>query len=445
MSWLGALTRRLTRASSDDEEHWVTWQGPISWLSNAVAAAGASTATGKWITSDIALRCSTVWRCVDLLSTLPAFIPLKVHESLPTGGSRVARDHHMFPLLYLRPNPWMTSYQLRQYIGMGVQLRGDGYAAMRYRTDGKIDRLIPVHPDKVKVLVDDDGYPIYEVTVQATGKPMRLQHWEMHHFFLHTLDGYHGLSPIAYAREAVGLALGAEEYGARLLGNGAVLSGILKVPTGSSPEAKAEAKRSWREGHSGLANAHKIAVLEGEMDFKPISMTSVDAQWIQMRSLQVEELCRFYGVPPELAQHTSPVSSWGTGVEQRFLAFLATKLNGILCPWEQLMQCDFFLPEEVDVFYPRFQRAALLQTDILTRYQVYAMGRAWGLLNANECRAREEENPIAGLAGETYLDPQNMHLIMPGQTQISTEQRAENARAVLAMARELAADGANHG
>jgi len=417
MSW---LAQRIVRASADplaDEDHWITWRGPIGWLKNAwLSAMGQRTATGKWISSDTALRCSAVWRAVGLLSALPAFLPLKVFRARPDGGADVDREHPAHRLLHATPNPWMTSFGWRQHQGMSLQLRGNSFSALELDRNARVTRILPLHPDQVQVFRDDEGYPVYEVQpADETKQPVRMLHYEMHHLWIHSMNGYTGLSPIEANREGIALALGAEEYGARLFSNGAVMSGILTVPENTSPEAKAEARKSWEKGHKGLANAHKLAVLEAGMDFKPIAMKSVDAQWLEMRKFQIEEIARIFGIPPELLQHTSPVTSWGTGVEQRFIAFLTTTLDPLLVAWEQAMQRDFFYEDELDLVYPRFNRSALLRTDILTRYRVYALARQWGVKNANECRALEDENPIDGVAGETYLDPQNMYLIPPGK------------------------------
>lgn len=446
MSWIARRIVQSTSATSD-EDHWITWKGPISWLSMALRQTGGSTTSSKWVDSDTAIRCTAVWRCVDLLASVCAMLPLRIIRATEKGGfafRETAKDLQEHRLLHSRPNPWMTSFGWRQQQGMSLHLTGDAFSALRLDNGGRVDRIIPLHPRQVQVLQDDDGYPVYDVQPSdQTKKPVRMLAYEMHHVWLHSLDGYRGVSPITANREAIGLSMGLEEYGSRLMSNGAVMSGVLKVPREAGPEARALAKKTWEEGHRGLANAHKVAVLEEGMDFTPISMKSVDAQWLEARKFQVEEICRIYGCPPELIQHTSPVSSWGTGVEQRFISWMATKVDPILVANEQALQRDILPTEDPDEVYPRFSRQALLRTDTLTRYQIYGIARQWGLKNADECRALEDENPIGGAAGTTYLDPQNMYLLPPGrELEDLTPAKQEAIRKLVA---RLETEGMHHG
>jgi HK97 family phage portal protein len=374
-------------------------------------------------------------------------LPLRIMRLAETDGLETrspAKDLQEYRLLHSRPNPWMTSFAWRQQQGMSLHLWGDAYSLLRLGRDGRVERITPLHPRQVTVLRDDDGYPVYEVQPpDKTKKPVRLLAHEMHHCWLHSVNGYNGVSPITANREAIGLALGLEEYGSRLMSNGAVMSGVLKVPREAGPEARATAKKTWEEGHRGLANAHKVAVLEEGMDFTPISMKSVDAQWLEARKFQVEEIARIYGCPPELIQHTSPITSWGTGVEQRFISWMATKVDPILVASEQTLQRDILPNEDPDEVYPRYSRQALLRTDTLTRYQVYGIARQWGLKNANECRALEDENPIPGAAGNTYLDPQNMYLLPPGKELEDLTPKQQDAVRRLVAGLEM--EGTRHG
>jgi HK97 family phage portal protein len=256
--------------------------------------------------------------------------------------------------------------------------------------------------------VDGDGYPVYRVTLFPSEQVIWLSRFEIHHVWTVSNNGYTGLSPIEQQREAVGLALGAEEYGARMLGNGGVPAGVLEIPAGMNPDAEAAMRSTWKEVHEGsVSNAGKTAVLKGGAKYTPIGMKSVDIQWIEERKLQVEEICRIYGVPPALVQHTSPASSWGTGEIARYMGFLATTINPMLIASEQAMQRDLFTPEEFDQVWPQHNRAGLLATDLLTRYRSYAIGRQWGWLTANNILALEDMNPV-GAEGDVLLDPTNM-------------------------------------
>ena len=398
------LARRITAAI--ENPHGVTTVGKSgSWLLEALG--GQKTATGTQVTTTSAMRATVVWRCVVLLSTLRAMLPLKVHRARPDGGSDIARDHSNYRLLAFQPNGWQTSFEWRQYSALGELTGGTSYSLLFWRKDGTLDSIVPIAPHRVVCYVTDDGTPVYQVTLYPSGRVIWVNRFELLRTWTVSDNGYVGLSPVDQCKEAIGLALGAEEYGARLMGNGGVVSGIMYVPSTLTPEAKAAAKVSWNEAHSGLGNLHKTAVLPSDVMFEPISFKSVDLQWIQLRLLSIVDFCRMWGVPPELAQHTSPVTSWGTGVESRFMAFLATTLDPQLIASEQAMQRDLFLPEEFDVVWPQYNRSALLRTDLLTRYQAYAIGRQWGWLTVNRILTREDENPV-GPEGDVLLDPMNM-------------------------------------
>ena len=404
---MGELARRITAATVDS--HGLTsLAAPASWLINAMG--GSLTVSGTHVTPDTAMRVSTIWRCVELLSWLRAYLPLKVLRAREGGGAEIYRQHPHHRLLAQQPNAWQTSFQWRQFGALCELLRGNQYNVLDWGEDGYLRAIKPIHPDRVQVYVDQDGLPVYQVREYPSGRVVWLSRYEMHHKWTLSSNGYTGLSPIEQNRETIGLALGAEEYGARLMSNGGHVSGVLTVPSTLTDEAKKAARTSWEEAHRGLGNAHKVAVLPSDVKFDSISMSSRDAQWIEMRKFSVEEICRIYGVPPELAQHTSPVTSWGTGVEQRFMAFMATKIDPMLVADEQAMQRDLFTPDEFDNVWPAYNRAALLRTDLLTRYQAYAIGRQWGWLSVNRILEKEDENPV-GPQGDVLLDPMNMQRI----------------------------------
>jgi HK97 family phage portal protein len=443
---VGKLAQRLT-ASQLDIGSLSPLSPGASWFLNAFA--GGPTAAGIHVTPDTALRNAAVYRCVELLSSLPAFLPLQVYRRHPSGvGADAATDHPNHNLLFHQPHDWQVSYQWRQAMGTSLFLRGNAYSAVVWNKDGTIDKIIFLHPDRVQVYVDQDGIPVYRVRAHPVLGPwVWLSRFEMHHFWVNSTNGYIGVGPIEANRETVGLAQGAEEYGARLMSNGGQISGVLSLPPGVSKEVLAAGRMSWEEAHQGVGQAHRTAVLPGEIKFTPIQMTSVDAQWLEMRKFSVEDIGRLFGVPADFLNLTGHVQGGVTGVEQRFLSFLATRLDPVLVAWEQCMQRDFFTPDERDSVYPRFHRAALLRTDLLTRYRAWAIGRQWGWLTANNVLGFEEMNPIGGDAGNTYLDPMNMARISGAGgtagdlTGLSTVPEAALDERIMSFIRQALADG----
>jgi HK97 family phage portal protein len=402
---MGNFARRITAAAVDS--HGITSVSqPTSWLVEQLG--GGPTASGIRITPETAMRSITVWRCVSLLSWILAYLPIKVYRAREEGGADVERKHPNYRLLAQAPNAWQTSFQRRQYAGQSLLTRGNSYEVIERGEGGQVLSLIPQHPSRVQVFVDSEGLPIYQVTLFPSSMSVWFSRYEMHHNWLVSGNGYTGLSPVEMCKEGIGFGLATEEYGSRVLAGGGMVSGVLEIPPSMPPEAEAKMKASWEETHSRtVSNVGKVAILKQGAKFTPVGLKSTDAQWIESRHLSIEETCRIWGVPPALAGHTAPASSWGTGEIARYMGFLATTVDPMLIAIEQALQRDLFLPEEFDLVYPQYVRAALLATDLLTRYRSYAIGRQWGWLTVNKILSLEDMNPV-GKEGDVLLDPINM-------------------------------------
>ena len=402
---MGRLARRIT-AATVDSQGITNLSAPASWLVSLLG--GGPTASGTKVTPDTAMSLTVVWRCIQLLSWLKAYLPLKVMRALEGGGADVDRKHPNYRLLAQTPNAWQTSFQRRQYAAQCLLTRGESIEVLERGPDGEILSLIPQHNGRVQVWVDKDGLPLYRVTAYPSGEVRWFSRYEIHHNWLFSGNGYTGLSPIEMCREAIGFGLASEEWGSRILAGGGMVSGTLEIPPNINAEAEAEIKKSWKDTHAGsVSNVGKVAILKQGVKFTPIGLKSTDAQWIESRHLNIEELCRPWGVPPALVGHTSPASSWGTGEIARYMGFLALTVDPMLVADEQAMQRDLFLPEEFDIVFPQYNRAALLRTDLLTRYRAYAIAMQWGLTTANRCLAKEDE-PSLGPEGDIVLNPVNM-------------------------------------
>lgn len=413
---MGSLARALfapARSASDlltgeiGENGWTAAGGLRGLILNALTAA-QTTATGRRVSADDAATIPAVYRGLFLLASLPAFLPLKLYRARPDGGSDPARDHHAFRLLYSQPNAWQTSFQWRVAMNLSMHMRGDGFSALDWNDDGTLAAIHWLHPDRVEVHVDSDGNPVYRVYRHPSKTDPKDAVWvsrfNMHHVWTETLNGYTGCSALEKCRESVALTLGQREVAERLMRNGGRPSGVLAIPSGD-PEAKAKSKLSWEEAHKGLGNVGNTAVIWAEAKYYPITFSMVDAQWLEASRLSKEEMATMLGIPPDFLTISGGQMGGVTGVEQRFMSFLATRLDPILVAHEQAIQRDILGPEELDVVYPRYTRSAFLRTDILTRYRVYAQGRQWGILNADECRELEELNPRSDGGGKEYLTP----------------------------------------
>lgn len=402
---MGRLARRITAATGNVLAS-TPLSGSGSWLVSLLG--GGRTASGTQVDADTAMRMTAAWRCVNLLSWLHAYLPLKVMKALDQGGATENRTHPNYRLLAQRPNDWQTSFQRRQFAAQCLLTRGESIEIIERGPTGEILSLIPQHNDYVQVWVDGDGLPVYRVTAYPSGEVRWFSRFEIHHHWLVSGNGYTGMSPVETCREAIGFGLASEEYGARVLAGGGMISGTLEIPPGINAEQEGEIKKSWKETHgNSVSNVGKVAILKQGVKFTPIGLKSTDAQWIESRHLSIEEVCRIWGVPPALAGHTAPASSWGAGEIARQQGFLALTVDPMLVAWEQAMQRDLFLPDEFDVVFPQFNRAALLRTDLLTQYRAFAIGRQWGWLTVNKILSLLDM-PGIGEDGDVLLDPVNM-------------------------------------
>ncbi len=216
-------------------------------------------------------------------------------------------------------------------------------------------------------------------------------------------DGVNGISPLAYARKTVGLALSMEGHGLKTFENGARVSSVIKHPSSLTQEAFDRLKASIEQYREGGENEGKSLILEEGMDIAPVSMTAEDVQWIESRKFSRTEIAMFFGVPPHMIGDTEKSTSWGTGIEQQGIGFVAYTLEDSLTTWEEAINRD--LTDDRSNLYARFNRAALVKGDIKTRWEAYTSALMWGVYSPNEIRALEDMNPREG--GDIYYPPPN--------------------------------------
>jgi HK97 family phage portal protein len=373
---------------------------PISEALDNIFASQRTTA-GTVVTNEGALALSTVFACVRLIAGGVSMLPLKVYKRLD-DGEEVSRSHPLYNKLRYRPNPMMTAASFRWAMQAHMLLWGSAYAEIERNQANQPLNLWPIHPSKVRVVVDGSTKVYMVRGADGTEKPHPPD--SILHLMLHTLDGYTGMSVLQYARQSMGLGLAAEEFGARFFGGGSRLSGVLKHPAALSDGASARLRASWEQIHGGLANSHKVAILEEGMDFAAMSVPPNDAQFLETREFQVEEIARWFGVPPHLVGHTSKSTSWGSGIEAQNIGFLQYSLDPWLNVWEETLAWELF-GDRSDHFC-QFERKGLLRADVASRYQAYAVGREKGWLSGNDIRRLEGMNPASGL--DVYLVPRNM-------------------------------------
>jgi HK97 family phage portal protein len=304
---------------------------------------------------------------------------------------------------------------------VSLLLRGNAYAVVLTRDRmGRATRLRVLHPDHVKCEFDESGQRVYEVdnvTVPA--------HDMVHLLGMSYPGSATGISVIQYAREAIGLGLAAEEFGARFFGSGAHMSGIVSVPGDLDRERARGLKESFQSVHGGLRNSHTVGVLTGGATWHPISVTPDDAQFLGTRAAQNLDLAMLFGVPPHMLGQVDKTTSWGTGIEQQGLGFLAYTLSPWLGRFEDAWSTMLSKPQTA-----RFNADALLRTDTAGRYAVYTAARSTGILTTNEIRALENYAPVEG--GDNIAAPLNSSAPkMKDNAASSTAPKADDLGAVL--------------
>lgn len=362
---------------------------------------GQASAAGVTVTAQNAMRAAAVYASVRILSSAVATLPLHVKKRVSDRERKDMSDHPLWSVLRRRPNSWQTPSQFRRMMQAHLLLRGNAYALI-VRSGKKVLQLVPLHPDRVECEQRDDWSLAYTYT-RRDGRRIRLQQAEVFHLVGLTFDGVHGVSPITYARETIGLSLATENHGATMFRNGARVGHVLSHPGKLGPEGVENLRSSLDQFRSGGSREGGDLVLEEGMKIEPMGMTAEDAQFIESRKFSRSDIAMFFGVPPSmLGDNTGSDSNWGTGLEQKSLGFVTYTLEDHLTTWEETINRD--LVEDDDV-YARFNRAALVKGDIKSRWDAYTKALQWGVLSPNEVRALEDENPRP--EGDVFYDPPN--------------------------------------
>jgi len=393
---MGILSALFERRSLEDPAQPITSSTVIEALS------GPPSVTGRHVTPDSAMRVSAVFACVRVLAETISSLPLHVYRRLDGGGKERDPEHPLYRVLHDLPNPEMTSVELRENLVGHVALRGNAYCEIERDGEGNVRALWPLRPDRVRV-EPRNGRRYYVVDVPG-GPPQGLEPEKVWHIRGFGTRADSGLSPIACARESVGLALATEEYGARFYANDSRPGGVLKHPGKLSPEGAKNLKQSWEAAHGGLSNAHRVAVLEEGVEWQAIGIAPEDAQYLEMRQYQVLEIARLFRVPPHLIGDLSRATY--ANIEHQSIEFVTHTIRPWLVRIEQAIARDLFRENERSTWFAEHLVDGLLRGDIQSRYNAYAQARQNGWMSANDIREIENMNPVDG--GDIYLVPLNM-------------------------------------
>lgn len=371
---------------------------------------GGST-SGKVVTERSAMQMTAVYSCVRILAEAIAGLPLHLYRYRDDGGKEKAIDHPLYLLLHDEPNPEMSSFVFRETLMTHLLLWGNAYAQIIRNGKGEVVALYPLMPNKMSVDRDSDGHLYYtyqrsnEEALIAEGTKVVLSPKDVLHIPGLGFDGLVGYSPIAMAKNAIGLAIATEEYGSKFFANGATPSGILEYPgTVKDPE---KVRDSWTRGFSGSGNAHKVAVLEEGMKYTPISISPEQAQFLETRKFQINEIARIFRVPPHMVGDLDKSSF--SNIEQQSLEFVKYTLDPWVVRWEQSIQRTLLQDEEKPRYFVKFNLEGLLRGDYQSRMNGYATARQNGWMSANDIRELENLDRIPPESGgDLYLFNGNM-------------------------------------
>ncbi len=388
-------------------------QGPWPLTAGRIleSLGGGLPVSGARVTQDSALGISAYYAAIRVISESLASLPLFPFERLAPKGRRQATDHPLYRILSKSPNPWMTSFQFRETMGGHLCVRGNFFANIEHSANGQPKNLWPLRPDRMgHPVVSEAGTLLYPYTT-PDGETQHLAQRDVLHIRGLSDDGIMGYSPLTLHRETLGHAIATQEYGSRFFGQGARPGGVLETPNKLNPETATRMAQSWVDGHQGLSNAHRIAVLEEGVHWQSIGMSNDDAEYLESRKFSVAEIARIYRVPPHMIGDVDRSTSWGTGIEQMTIGFVTFTLLPWLERIEQQLDKDLLLTNEQSRYYIKHIVAGLLRGDIATRQAFYSAMIDRGVYNPDDIREMEDQNPLPDGLGEDYRVALNTQIV----------------------------------
>ena len=361
-----------------------------------------TSSSGKAVNERTALQTTAVYACVRILAETIAALPLHTYQHT-NGGKEKAAEHPLYYLLHSEPNSEMTSFVFRETLMGHLLLWGNAYAQIIRDGRGRVVGLYPLLPNKMIVNRNDQGQLYYQY--EKDGCLYILNRHEVLHIPGLGFDGLIGYSPIAMAKNAIGMAIATEEYGAKFFANGANPGGVLEHP--GVVKDPARIRESWNAVYQGSGNAHRVAVLEEGMKFQSIGIPPEQAQFLETRKFQINEIARIFRIPPHMIGDLEKSSF--SNIEQQSLEFVMYTLDPWVVRWEQAIQRALFSESEKRQFFVKFNVDGLLRGDYESRMNGYAVGRQNGWLSSNDIRELENLNRIPEDAGgDLYLINGNM-------------------------------------
>ena len=362
----------------------------------------ADNTAGQFVTASTATRVAAVHACVQLIAETTASLPLSPYRRSEDGSRVPDSNHPLHRVLHNRANRVQTAYEFREQFVASCLLTGNGYAVKVMNGQGEVTELLPLRPEDVLPVRLENGRVRYEV--REGNRTAVYTQDEILHLRYRSDDGFTGISPIAEARDTIGIAIAQQQYEGGFFKKGASPSGIITFPASLTEEQRQRVRQSWADKHAGVSNMHQLVVAEEGTEFKPMTMTQRDAEYIETRRLTLDDIARIYRVPPPMIGILRDATYSNITEQSRML------VSHCLRPWfvriEQAMNESLLTDAGRQTHFIEHNAEGLLRGDTKSRYEAYRIGREWGWLSPNDIRARENMGSL-GADGDSYREPLN--------------------------------------
>jgi HK97 family phage portal protein len=382
---------------------------PEKWLVDYFSGGGPESSAGVRVTSASAMYFVAVFACINILSRTVGSLPLYLYRRLSGGGKEKARQHPLFNLMRYSPNPEMTAMRYRSTLQGHLASWGNAYSFIDWKGSGTgagyPAAIWPLRPDRVQVeriagSLKYSYYPGIEDIKLTQG--FQIPNEYMLHIPGFGFDGVIGYSPISLAREAIGLGMATEIFGARFFGSGTNPGMIVEHP------GVLKDKKSFRDAindvHQGLGKTHRVMLLEEGMKANKVVIDPKDSQFLETRKFQITEIARLFLIPPHMIADLERATF--SNIEEQGIEFVVHTMRPWFVLWEEELMRSLLRSDEREEYFFQFDVDALMRGDIQKRYAAYAVGKQWGFLSTNDIRDKENLNPVDD--GDLYMVPLNM-------------------------------------
>ncbi len=387
------------------EKRW-TWKHEDAWHKGDEIYAETPTASGAYVSEQSAMRISSVYACIKIISWTKASMPLITYRRMKPRGKERAHEHYNYSLLHDRPNTEQTSFEWRSLMSAYQNLWGIGLSEIEWdRRTGAPVSLWPILPWKIEVKRSQSGQRFFKINLPDGGH-RNLQPWQVLEFRALSTHPDHIMSPISVHRETVGLSAAMKEFGARTFGQGTNPAGVVSTEQQLKKETVDALREDLTKNYAGLSRSHRLMMLHGGLEFKRIGLPPEDAQYIESQKFGIAEIARIFSVPLHLLQEHEKSTTWGTGLEELNQGFVTFTLRPYLVQWEQEFKRKLFISSGDEEYFTEFLVDGLLRGNQKDRTEAYQKRFNMGSISPNDIRELENENPYEG--GDEYFIPLNM-------------------------------------